>query len=85
LLLFVVLWIYSSKPRPVGALGAAFLLGYGILRTFAEFFREPDAHIGFDLFGWLSRGQLLSIPMIFAGLFFLVLAYRRNRMPANAG
>lgn len=76
LLLFVVLWWYSSRPRPQKAVGAAFLLGYGVFRTIAEFYREPDAHIGFDLFGWLSRGQLLSIPMILIGALFLWWAYR---------
>jgi phosphatidylglycerol:prolipoprotein diacylglycerol transferase len=78
LLLFIVLWWYSSRPRPRMAVGAAFLLGYGIFRTIAEFFREPDAHIGFDLFGWMSRGQLLSLPMIVAGLLLLAWAYRRR-------
>lgn len=75
-LLFVVLWFYSSRPRPQKAVGAMFLLGYGVFRTIAEFYREPDAHIGFDVFGWLSRGQLLSIPMIIIGLALLVYAYR---------
>lgn len=78
-LLFVILWIYSSRPRPQKAVGAAFLLGYGVFRTAAEFFREPDAQIGFDLFGWLTRGQLLSIPMIFVGLALLIYAYKKPR------
>ncbi len=76
LLLLIVLWFYSSRPRPQKAVGAMFLLGYGICRTVAEFFREPDAQVGFDLFGWLTRGQLLSIPMIFVGLILLVYAYK---------
>lgn len=75
-LLFLVLWFYSSRPRPQKAVSAAFLLGYGIFRTIAEFFREPDAHIGFDVFGWMSRGQLLSIPMIIIGLILLIIAYK---------
>ncbi|MFK4752428.1 prolipoprotein diacylglyceryl transferase [Oceanobacter antarcticus] len=79
LLLFVVVLWYSNRPRPRMAVGAVFLFGYGILRSVAEFFREPDAHIGFDLFGWMSRGQLLSLPMILAGLILLLVAYRRNR------
>jgi phosphatidylglycerol:prolipoprotein diacylglycerol transferase len=55
---------------------AVFLMGYGIFRSFAEFFREPDAQIGFDAFGWMSRGQLLSLPMIIIGAILLVVAYR---------
>lgn len=84
LLLFIVLWFYSSKPRPRMAVGGAFLLGYGILRSVAEFFREPDAHIGFDLFGWMSRGQLLSFPMILMGLALMVFAYQRSRSNVSA-
>ncbi|MAY15422.1 MULTISPECIES: prolipoprotein diacylglyceryl transferase [Oceanospirillaceae] len=75
-LLFVILWFYSSRPRPQKAVSAMFLIGYGLFRTIAEFFREPDAHIGFDLFGWMSRGQLLSLPMIVIGIILLVIAYR---------
>ncbi len=75
-LLFVILWFYSSRPRPQKAVSAMFLIGYGLFRTFAEFFREPDAHLGFDLFGWMSRGQLLSLPMIVIGVILLVIAYR---------
>lgn len=84
LLLFLILWWYSSKPRPRMAVGAAFLLGYGVFRSLAEFFREPDAHIGFDLFGWMSRGQLLSMPMILVGLILLIVAYQRNIQPQIA-
>lgn len=75
-LLFVILWFYSSRPRPQKAVSAVFLMGYGIFRSFAEFFREPDAQIGFDAFGWMSRGQLLSLPMIIIGAILLVVAYR---------
>ncbi|MGB1090531.1 MAG: prolipoprotein diacylglyceryl transferase [Oceanobacter sp.] len=83
LLLFILVWVYSSKKRPRMAVSGAFLLGYGIFRSTAEFFREPDAHIGFDLFGWMSRGQLLSLPMIIVGLIFLITAYY-NHSKANA-
>lgn len=82
-LLFVILWWFSSKPRPQKAVGAAFLIGYGLFRSIAEFFREPDAHIGFDLFGWMSRGQLLSLPMIVIGIAFMVWAYRGADNPAK--
>ncbi|MDO6805643.1 prolipoprotein diacylglyceryl transferase, partial [Wenyingzhuangia sp. 1_MG-2023] len=50
-LLFILLLWYSNRPRPRMAVGAAFLFGYGVFRSIAEFYREPDAHIGFDLFG----------------------------------
>ena len=76
-LLFIILYWFSSRPRPRFAVGGAFLAGYGALRFFAEFFREPDAHIGFDLFGWMTRGQLLCLPMLALGAFFLCYAYRQ--------
>jgi phosphatidylglycerol:prolipoprotein diacylglycerol transferase len=78
LALFIIIWIYSSKPRPAKAVSGCFLLGYGIFRFIVEFFRQPDNHIGFDLFGWLSRGQLLSMPMILIGVMFIVMAYRHK-------
>lgn len=67
-LLFIVIWIYSSKPRPPLAVSALFLMGYGVIRFSIEFFREPDAHLGFVAFGWLTQGQLLSIPMVLIGV-----------------
>jgi phosphatidylglycerol:prolipoprotein diacylglycerol transferase len=51
-------------------------VGYGALRFVAEFFREPDVHIGFDALGWMTRGQLLCLPMLVAGLCLLYWAYR---------
>jgi phosphatidylglycerol:prolipoprotein diacylglycerol transferase len=77
-LLFVILYWFSSKPRPKLAVGGLFMLGYGCLRFFVEFFREPDGHIGYDLFGWLTRGQMLCIPMILLGLYLLYNAYGRK-------
>nr|MCU0956008.1 prolipoprotein diacylglyceryl transferase [Hydrogenophaga sp.] len=66
LLLFVLLWLYARKPRAVGQVSAAFLVGYGLLRFVAEFFREPDAHLG--LLGWgMSMGQWLCVPMVLGG------------------
>ncbi|WP_226668203.1 prolipoprotein diacylglyceryl transferase [Microbulbifer aggregans] len=81
LVLFVVLWIFSSKPRPRLAVGGLFLLLYGFFRFLVEFVREPDGHIGFDLFGWMTRGQLLSLPMIAAGILLLVWSYRTQSLP----
>jgi phosphatidylglycerol:prolipoprotein diacylglycerol transferase len=65
--LFVILWLFSRKPRPVGQVSAVFLLGYGAFRFIAEFAREPDDFLGFLALG-LSMGQWLSLPMLIAGL-----------------
>lgn len=75
--LFTVLWIYSSKPKPRMAVSGLFVLLYGIFRVTIEFFREPDAQIGFIAFGWLTKGQLLSFPMILIGAGMLWWAYRK--------
>jgi len=69
--LFAFLWIYSMRPRPVMAVSGMFLIGYGSLRMFSEFFREPDAHMGYILFDWVTTGQLLSLPMVLLGIFLL--------------
>ncbi len=79
LVLFVILWGYSSKPRPVGAVSGLFLLGYGVFRFGVEFVREPDAQMGYLAFGWLTMGQLLCLPMIIMGIAFLVWAYSAKR------
>lgn len=68
ILLFILVWWYAAKPRPVGCISAVFLSGYAIARLIAECFREPDVQLGFLAFDWLTMGQLLSIPMLFAGL-----------------
>lgn len=78
LLLFVLLFWYSRKPRPRMAVTGWFLVGYGILRSFVEFYRVPDAHLGHLAFGWLTMGQLLSLPMILLGIGLLAAAYRRG-------
>lgn len=67
LLLFMILWFYSKRPRKDGRVAALFCLGYGVARFFVEFFREPDAFLGLLALG-LSQGQWLSIPMIFLGI-----------------
>lgn len=82
LLLFVIVWLYSSKPRPLGAVSGVFLIGYGSLRFLAEFTREPDAFLGLLGFG-LSMGQWLSLPMIVAGILMLRWS-RRQPQPARA-
>ena len=76
MLLFAIVYWFSSKPRPRLAVGGLFVLGYGCARFFVEFFRQPDNHIGFDALGWMTRGQLLCIPMIALGLYLLYNGYR---------
>jgi phosphatidylglycerol:prolipoprotein diacylglycerol transferase len=78
-LLFIVLWIISSKPRPVMLVSGFFLLLYGIVRSSVEFIRLPDAHIGYLLgTDWLTRGIVLSFPMIIVGIIFIIYARRAN-------
>lgn len=77
--LFTVLWWFSSKPRPRMAVSGLFGLLYGVFRFAIEFVRLPDAQLGYLAFGWLTMGQILSIPMITAGVVLLWLAYRRSR------
>ena len=77
LALFVILWLYSAKPRPAGAVSGVFLIGYGVFRFAAEYFREPDEFLGLLALG-LSMGQWLSLPMIAAGIAFLSWSRRRG-------
>jgi len=76
-LLFVILWIYSSRERPRGAVSGVFLIGYGSLRFIAEFFRAPDAGI-FGRSEVISMGQWLSLPMLLAGIAMLLWSRRRQ-------
>jgi phosphatidylglycerol:prolipoprotein diacylglycerol transferase len=79
MLLFILLWWFGRKERPLGAISGAFLLGYGTFRFTAEYFREPDSFLGLLSMG-LSMGQWLCVPMIGAGVLLLVHAYRRARV-----
>ena len=76
LLLFVLLWLYARKPRKMGQVSGAFLLGYGVFRFIAEFFREPDDYLGLLTLG-MSMGQWLCVPMIVAGVWLWVWASKR--------
>ena len=78
-LLFLILWIFSRNPKPRGAVSGLFLLGYGLFRFSVEFFREPDLQIGYLAFGWLTEGQLLSVPMIILGIGLLAWSYRKSK------
>jgi len=83
LVLFVILWWFTARPRPRLAPSGLFLLCYGVFRFAVEFVRVPDANRGYLLLDWVTMGQILSLPMIFAGLWLLVLAYRRNQPSGN--
>lgn len=77
LLFFVILWLYSRRERPRGAVSAVFLIGYGSFRFLAEYFRNPDDGI-FGVSEIISMGQWLSLPMILAGIIMLVWSSRSN-------
>lgn len=77
LLLFLILFFYTLKPRPTGAAAGIGFLGYGFFRFLVEFVRMPDAHLGYLAFGWLTMGQVLSFPMIVIGITILVVAYKK--------
>lgn len=83
LVLFTVLWLYTRKPRPRWAPSGLFLILYGSARVLVEFWRLPDAQIGYLFGGWLTMGQLLSLPMLLSGVLMLWYAYRRNESSGN--
>lgn len=82
ILLFIILWLYSSKPRATGKVSGLFLIGYGFFRFIVEFTREPDSFLGLLTAG-LSMGQLLSLPMILVGLFIFLRAGKQNHSPTH--
>ncbi|MFI4920842.1 MAG: prolipoprotein diacylglyceryl transferase [Gammaproteobacteria bacterium] len=75
--MFVVLWLFSARPRPRMAVSGLFALLYGVFRFLVEFVRMPDAQLGYLAFGWVTMGQILSLPLIATGIVLLWLAYRR--------
>ncbi len=81
LMLFAILWWFSRKPRPAGAVSGAFLIGYGTFRFLVEFTRQPDDFLGLLALG-MSMGQWLSLPMILAGIVMMVWAYRTGPRPS---
>lgn len=76
-MMFVILWIYSARSRPRMAVSGMFALLYGVFRFSVEFVRLPDVQLGYLAFGWLTMGQILSLPLILTGVVLLALAYRR--------
>jgi phosphatidylglycerol:prolipoprotein diacylglycerol transferase len=76
-MLFIILWLYAKKPRPVGSVSGLFLIGYGSFRFLAEFTRNPDDGIfGLMTFG-ISMGQWLSLPMVAVGIIMMTWSMRR--------
>jgi phosphatidylglycerol:prolipoprotein diacylglycerol transferase len=80
--LFVVLWSLRRRVRIPGAMLALYLIGYGTVRFFIEYFRQPDAHLGFVFFSF-SMGQILCLLMIGCGAYLLVYLYHRQRIIIN--
>jgi phosphatidylglycerol:prolipoprotein diacylglycerol transferase len=83
LLLFAVVWWFSSWPRARGAVIGLALAWYGIVRFLIEFVREPDAQLGYLAGGWLTMGQLLTLPMLAAGLVLMALSALRPQTSGN--
>jgi phosphatidylglycerol:prolipoprotein diacylglycerol transferase len=82
--MFAVLWLYSAKPRHRYAVSGLFGLLYGGFRFAVEFVRLPDAQLGYLAFGWLTMGQVLSLPMIAVGIVLLVMSRRAPVLPRTA-
>ncbi|RME32787.1 MAG: prolipoprotein diacylglyceryl transferase [Gammaproteobacteria bacterium] len=83
LVLFGLLWFYSARPRPAGSVSGLFLAGYGCARFLVEFAREPDPQLGYLAFGWFTMGQLLSLPMVVAGLALIWFSSRSEEVKAR--
>lgn len=83
LVTFIVLWLYTSKPRPRLAPTGLFLICYGLSRFAIEFLRVPDENRGYLLFDWVTMGQILTVPMIVVGVIVMVIAYRRDEPSGN--
>ncbi len=82
--LSTVLWWFTAKPRPYMAVSGLFLVLYGCFRFFIEFYRVPDADIGYLALDWVTMGQALSVPMIALGATMLAMAYGSRNKEATA-
>lgn len=76
--MFIILWTYSSRPRPTMAVSGLFAICYGVFRIAVEFVRRPDPQLGYLAFGWVTMGQVLSLPLLLVGGVLMWLAYRRG-------
>ena len=83
IVLFAIVWWFTAKPRPRLAPAGLVLALYGTFRIAVEFVRVPDADIGYLAFGWLTMGQLLSLPVLVTGLAMLAWAYTRRQPSGN--
>jgi len=79
LVLLAVLWWLARKPRQQGFLSGSFLIGYALSRILVEFVRVPDEHLQYLLFDWVTMGQILSLPMLFVGVFLVLRASSLNK------
>ncbi len=82
--MFVALWMFAKKSRPIGAVAGLFVLLYGVFRFLVEFVRQPDAQLNFIAFDWLTMGQLLTVPMIIVGGVTMWLAYKLFGVPEES-
>jgi len=82
--MFVVLYVFSMKPRPRYAVSGLFALLYGCFRFAIEFVRLPDEQLGYLLWGWVTMGQVLSFPLIVIGLLLLWMSRRAPTLPVVA-
>jgi len=78
LALFVIMWLYTRKQRPVMAATGLVLCLYGCFRFFVEFYRLPDAHLGYLALEWVTMGQILSLPMIIIGAIIFTYAHKKT-------
>jgi phosphatidylglycerol:prolipoprotein diacylglycerol transferase len=83
LVLFTIVWIFSSRARPRYAVSGLFAICYATARILVEFVREPDIGIGYLAFGWLTMGQVLSLPLLLAGVVLMWAAYQRRTPSGN--
>jgi phosphatidylglycerol:prolipoprotein diacylglycerol transferase len=80
--LFLLLWWFTRYPRPTMAASGLFLVAYAVARCLIELVRQPDVQLGYLAFGWVTMGQILSLPMLIAGVLLLALAYWRGQFPS---
>jgi len=78
LVLFTIIWWFSSKPRPLAMVSGLWVLLYGLFRFVVEFVRLPDAHLGYLAWDWLTMGQVLSLPMVLTGLLIMLWSYQKK-------